>query len=587
MFCLKCGTNNEGVSSYCTKCGSPIENESIKPAKTNNMKFLLNKKLWVIAGAVLALLVIFIIVSNQPKKINVEEFIEISYNGYSGYATARANLDEDSLFNAISVARGTKDIDLEDLDDIESLFSNYKNYNEAIECIDSIDMIVSPSANVSNGDNIKVDISYDNKIAKKYKIKFTGNSITKKVEGLKPIEKIDPFKDLSISFSGIAPNGIVDYDYNNDNSNINTYSFSVNNRNGLRNGDVVTFSIDFSDVDTLRNGYILTEKEKQFVVEGLEEYIDKYAALSSTFIDVLKSETKDTILAYIANSYIKECNVNDLTYAGYILNSSKTGSTFFMNNNDLYIIYSGMASHTEGKFTTTKVYFPVKFSNIIKNGNDISYNDKSGVVGNSNFNNSWSYYTKGYINPLICYMELAQANLDNYKVECGDGFEDYAEQKSITKLSDISDDYRNELISEANNIIENYVAKDYSSSSHLEGLAIKGEYLLISKNQGTSYDKNNKYIVVYSGTLSSDEEKFETTDVYFPVEYDGLVGLPKDEYIFSSYKGILGNSYLGTSWFSYSTKGYTDGAQMFKDIVTANRDIYTYEVSDGLKEFGE
>lgn len=435
--------------------------------------------------------------------------------------------------------------------------------------------------------NIKVDVSYDNKIAKKVKIKFTGDSVTKEVKGLRPIKKIDPFKDLSVSFSGIAPNGKVSYDYNNDNSYIYLYSFSVNNRNDLRNGDVVTISIDLSDADTLRNGYILTEKEKQYVVEGLEEYIDEYSDLTSTFVDAIKSETNDTILAYIASSYNKESSVSDLTYAGYILNSSKTGSNFLMNTNDLYIIYSGMVSHSEGKFTTSKVYFPVKFSNIVKNGNDISYVSKSGVVGSSNFDNSWSYYTKGYINPLICYMELAQANLDSYIVESGDGFEDYAEQKSITKLSDISDDYRNKLISEVNTIIENYAAKDYSSSSHIEGLAIKGEYLLISKNQGASYDKNNKYIIVYSATLSSDEGKFDTTEVYFPVEYDGLVGLPKDEYIFTSYKGILGTSYLGTSWFSYSTKGYTDGAEMFKDIVTANRDIYTYEVSDGLKEFGE
>ena len=115
-------------------------------------------------------MVIIIIVINQPKKINVEEFVDLSYSGYSGYATAKADLDEDRLYNAISKARGLKEVDLDDLDDMESLFSSFKDYNEVAECIDSIELIVSPSENVTNGDNIKIDISYDNKIAKKAKI---------------------------------------------------------------------------------------------------------------------------------------------------------------------------------------------------------------------------------------------------------------------------------------------------------------------------------------------------------------------------------------------------------------------------------
>ena len=61
MFCTKCGANNEGECSYCTKCGSTLKSEPIKPVKTNNMNFLLNKKLWAIAGAVLVVLVINII----------------------------------------------------------------------------------------------------------------------------------------------------------------------------------------------------------------------------------------------------------------------------------------------------------------------------------------------------------------------------------------------------------------------------------------------------------------------------------------------------------------------------------------------
>lgn len=187
---------------------------------------------------------------------------------------------------------------------------------------------------------------------------------------------------------------------------------------------------------------------------------------------------------------------------------------------------------------------------------------------------------------MIAYKDLVESNRDKYSSEVGDGFEVFAESKTITKLSDISTDFRNTLAMEAKDIIESYVAEDYASESHLEGLSLMGEYLLVAKNQGDDYEKNNKYIVVYSATASHDDGRFETTQVYFPVEYDGIVALPNDDYMVTNTEGILGKSRLGNSFFYY-TDGYIDGTQMYSDIITANRDLYTYEVSDGLKVFGE
>lgn len=277
----------------------------------------------------------------------------------------------------------------------------------------------------------------------------------------------------------------------------------------------------------------------------------------------------------------------DLSYAGYTFNTRKSTSSSYINNNEIHIIFTGLASHSGGEFSRSKVYFPVKFSNIINNGNDIFYTEKSGLVGSSQFYRSGNY-TKGYVNPLICYTELVEVNLENYIIECGDGFEDYSEYKPISKLSDISEDYRNELINETKKPIVTYT-NNYSTGSRLDDLTIVGEYLLIAKNQGTDFEKNNKYIVVYSGTVSNDQDSFNTSNVYFPVEYDGLISLPKDEYMYTYFKGILGKSQLEStsSWRTWSTNGYIDGKEMFKEIVTANRELYTYEVSDGLKEFGE
>lgn len=275
-----------------------------------------------------------------------------------------------------------------------------------------------------------------------------------------------------------------------------------------------------------------------------------------------------------------------MTYDGYIFNVLNSDGEYNGSYNDLYIIFSGTVSHSEKDFHATNVYYPVRFSNISKNGDDVSYSENAGISGNSDLL-SFRYSTKGYTNPSTCYMELVESNRDKYVSEVGDGFEIYADQKTISKISDISETYRDELATDAKDIIESYVASDYgySQGSHLNDLTIKGEYLLVAKNQGTDFEKNNKYIIVFSGTVSNDDGKFEASPIYLPVQYDGVVSFPNDEYMVTASQGILGTSIVGNYWLN--TKGYVDGNQMFSDIVTANRDVYTYEVSDGLKEFGE
>jgi len=181
-------------------------------------------------------------------------------------------------------------------------------------------------------------------------------------------------------------------------------------------------------------------------------------------------------------------------------------------------------------------------------------------------------------------MEIVEANRDYYTAECGDGFEVYAEYETISQLSDISEEYKQTLYADAQDQILSYIANSYNGGSEATDLAVKGEYLLLAKDQGTDFRNNNRYVVVYSATVSNSQGKFETTTVYFPVEYDGIVKLPGDEYMTTASVGMLGYSTFADSW--YNTKGYIDGTQMYSDIVTSNRENYTYEVSEGLTEFG-
>ncbi len=542
----------------------------------------MNKKVALGGGiaAVLIIIIAVVIIVTQPKKINLEDYVEITCSGYNEYAVARATLDEGGLYEAILAAKGKK-VDYNSIDSFEALGAALSEEMAISECVDKITLSLSQDSNLSNGDTITVEITYDNEAAKANKVKFTGSTVTLKVEGLEDALKVDPFEGFEVTFSGISPGGKIEYNYNGTNPNISTYSFSPSQSYDLKNGDVVTVTYSFNEDSMLRQGIVITNQEKEYEVSGLDEYVQSYADLTDNFLNSMKSEAEDKIYSYVASNYNAANSMNDLSYAGYILNVSETTDIWFGSYNSLYLIYSGTVSNTDGSFPTTKVYYPVKFSNILNAGGELSYGSLDGIQGSSNFDGGW-YSTKGYINPLICYVDIVEKNRDSYSSECGDGFEAFSEYEQVAQMADISDGYKQELYADALNKVESHIA-NYSGGSKAEGLVFVGDCLLTAKTPGLNLANNNTYIVVYSALVSNTDGYFEDTMVYYPVAYNGIVSLPNGEYMITESKGIQGNSSFSN--FFYSTKGYTDGVQMFEKLITANRDNYTYELSDGLKEF--
>lgn len=544
----------------------------------------MNKKVALGGGIAAVLIVIIAVVAivMQPKKINVEDYVDITYSGYNEYAVARATLNEGALCKAILEAKGKK-VDYDSIDSLEALGAALSEEMAINECIDKITLSLSQDSNLSNGDTVTVEITYDNEAAKAHKVKFTGSTVTLKVEGLEDTVKVDPFEGFEVTFSGISPGGKIEYNYNGTNSNISTYSFSPSQSYDLKNGDIVTITYSFNEDSMLRQGIVITNQEKEYEVSGLDEYVQSYANLTENFLNSMKSEAEDKIYSYVASTYNAANSMNDLSYAGYILNVSNTTDLWLSNYNSLYLIYTGTVSNETDSFPATKVYYPVKFSKLLNAGGELSYGSLDGIQGSSSFEGGW-YTTKGYINPLLCYVDIVEKNKDGYSSECGDGFEAFAEYEQVTQLTDISDGYKQELYADALNKVESYIA-NYGSSYTAEGLVFVGDCLLTAKNPGLNFAANNTYIVVYSALLSNPNGAFAETTVYYPVVYNGIVSLPNGEYMVTESKGIQGSTGLGNIF--YSTKGYTDGTQMFEKLITANRDNYTYELSDGLKQFGQ
>lgn len=596
MFCKRCGNEIPEGAKFCKGCGKPLSNSGEQTTSSNSadatstlpkvdvsnvsekVKALPKKTIGIVCAAVVALIAIVAIATNSAKTINLNDYLTVEAEGYDGRGRAKTTIDWD----AIEQKYGTKvSFTSAAKNEYGGLLSMMTPIEGVQECV-SIQL--SESSELSNGDTIEYTWDIDDDLTKYVKCKVKYKDGTFNVSGLEEITTFDPFTGVGVSFSGTAPNGRCEL--TNTPSDNGLY-YGLENGYNVSNGDTVTVTVSYGggseDSYIEQYGKLPTTMSKDFVVEGLDEYVTTYADIDENLIADMKTQSEDTISAYVAKSYDKTSSLNGLEYVGYVFCGSKSDVDYWSTYNALYLIYRGNAANTEGKFDSADVYFPVEFTDFLKNSDGVHYASCNGIKGSSSFSNSW-YSTKGYTNPLIAYIEVAESNKADYTVECGDGFEVYSEYTLISKLEDIDSDYLTELETKATDAVLSYIAKDYSDESHVDGLEVKGEYLLVAKNQGTDFGKNNTLVIVLGGYLHNDRDKFDACDVYYPVEFNGIVSLP-DKWMFTNNKGLVGYSNIGDTW--YSTKGYTDGTKMYSDIVTANRENYTYEVSEGLKSFGD
>ncbi len=586
MICPKCGKEIPGGATFCPNCGSSLE--GIQKTDTTetivgNVEKVAKKTspiYFIVGGAVLAVLItaiiIAIIISNTVgKTVNLNDYVTVSFDGYNSRGTAKVDFDKDSFEKKY----GDK-IKVKNTGDFwSSLFSPSDLFLSLL----SYDL--DKSKDLSNGDVVTLTWNVDSEEYKKtFGLKVKSEDMTFMVANLEEIGTFDPFEGIEVSFSGIGPNGNAKLtDYPSDNG----LHYEIKNAYNLSNGDTVTVQVSYGwiseDSYIEKYGKIPSSMTKDFVVEGLDEYISSYTDIDAILIDDMRTQAQDVICSYVAKTYNGGSKMTGLQYAGYVFCGTEVDKNYWSTHNMLYLIYKGEVSNENGDFVTAEVYYPVRFDNFLKNAEGIYASSCAGIRGSSSFSNS-RYTTLGYINPFQAYLELGVGNQDNYIIECGDGFETFSQYEAVSSISDIDELYLKDLEENATDIVLKYMKDNYSAASHVDELSLKGYYLLTRKEQIADFANNNTLLVVLTGYLYNDNDKFEGTNVYFPVEFDGLVKLP-NKWMFTRSSGLQGKSRIGDS--VYTTHGYTDGEKMFNDLVTANRDKYTFDVSDGLKEFGE
>lgn len=157
-----------------------------------------------------------------------------------------------------------------------------------------------------------------------------------------------------------------------------------------------------------------------------------------------------------------------------------------------------------------------------------------------------------------------------------------------SQIADLPDEKLNKLTEQSLNILNAYFAQN---SSHIKAseFTFEGFYLLNAKEGTFAWNGTNRVFTLYSAEVSSLDQSFEPTKVYFPLEFSNIV-VKKDGTIevgrlATNEYDIVGRTDLIFSY--YAVAGFTDVKKLFESVVTANIDQYDYTMTDGLKKIHE
>ena len=290
-------------------------------------------------------------------------------------------------------------------------------------------------SNLSNGDKVNYTWQIDDYLYRHLKVKLKYNNGAYTVSGLEKLDTFDAFKNLSVQYTGIAPDGELEMDY--DGSEFDTYDFDSDYSYGLSNGDKIMITISDDAVAHCAQDYgkVPETQEKTYTVEGLTSYVKNLKDIDGDALEAMKTQAADVFNAYVAQDWESGLEgLEDFTYLGdYLLTAKSSDDWSYSGINNLYLVYK-FSSHITyssdlGSYDQVKDgYWYIRYSNLIADDDGTVHVDVTDYstpddrfsidtgVSNGLFG-TVSYYYYGYATFDAFYSNEIVANKDDYNVE--------------------------------------------------------------------------------------------------------------------------------------------------------------------------
>ena len=323
--------------------------------------------------------------------VDVTADADISVSGYDGHGTATISKGDWLMDTEKTYGQG---MSLMELASLEEALGDAVEYN------------ISPSENLSNGDEVVLTIDVDNSALEDYDFKLKGGEKKITVSGLDEVETFDPFENVTVNFSGMSPNGEASINKSGSSAGIDL-SYTLDKSSGLKNGDEVTVSVsayDDTDIEEYceSKGKAISATEKTFTVEGLASY-------AQTIVDI-PDDMKSKMLAQAEDAIKSKCIWDEYGTTGVLKSLEYLGDYYLTGKegfdaspyNKIYCVYKGT----------------VEFNALKRHGD-----------GKTMETGTLSFYTYYYYDNIIimpdntCSLDLSDGKLASYSYETDYGYD--------------------------------------------------------------------------------------------------------------------------------------------------------------------
>lgn len=510
--------------------------EEIAKAKKRNIITGIVLIILAVASIVVTLLNVF-----MKPTIDLNKYITVTAEGYDTIGVAVIKVDDEQFEKEYVKKVGNK----------KSKETSWKKFLSDVTAVE-----IDNDKDLSNGDLVILNWkNNDEKALEKYGVKLKYKDIEHTVEGLKVLEKFDPFNGVEILFSGIEPNGRAEIVEKSESRITSDFVFRVENMSGLSNGDKVTVTADMYYVDDIieycaeKYGMIPNSLEKTYVVAGIDRYVSSLDEISTDSLTLMQKEAEKIFGSVEIDRMGKGESFVGMDYIGnYLLSSREPGG--YNKSNILYLVYKVTVNNRYEKDIdkynkNNEYYWYISFSDLLVNSSgetivDVAKNDTpsnrvefDSGIGNLFAVTSWFYH--GYESIDDLYKNNISDKQDKYIIN--DSIDEDLEQVYELEQDDMNEEGMEEIA--ISNIIAsselNVKAKD-GSTYHVQNMIdgnpetawIEGaDGLGIGESVYMEFDgvKNISNITIYPGFLKTKNRYFVNGQpTKLLVEWDGGQG---------------------------------------------------------------